>query len=275
MTVIGTMQGRLVEPENNTIQAFPRERWRDEFPRAAEAGLNSIEWIHDSYGYDFNPLLRAEGRAEMLQLSKQYGIAVRSVCADWFMEKPLVQSSGQERENRRNHLRDLLPMAREVGANRVVIPFVDNSSLRTTQDQHDAVAMLGGLVADARAAGVELHLETDLGPSGFADLLSALPEDLFFVNYDTGNSASLGYSPAEEFSAYGRRVGSVHIKDRRRGSSTVPLGTGDCDFSAVRSGLRQAGYTRDYILQAARGTPGDEVAWARQNRHFVLDWLKG
>ena len=34
------------------------------------------------------------------------------------------------------------------------------------------------------------------------------------VNYDSGNSASLGYDPTDEFAAYGERVGSVHIKDR-------------------------------------------------------------
>jgi hypothetical protein len=30
-------------------------------------------------------------------------------------------------------------------------------------------------------------------------------------------------------------------------------------------------YQGDFILQVARGASGDEVAWARQNRAFVLD----
>src|SRR5690606_25530749 len=107
MTIVGIMQGRLIEPENDMIQAFPRRRWRDEFPRAAEAGLSSMEWIHDTYGYDSNPILTAEGRAEMRRLSEQHGIAVRSVCADWFMENPLIQCSEEQRRVRREHLRDL------------------------------------------------------------------------------------------------------------------------------------------------------------------------
>ena len=37
----------------------------------------------------------------------------------------------------------------------------------------------------------------------------------FGVNYDTGNSASLGYDPSEEISVYGHRIINVHIKDRK------------------------------------------------------------
>jgi hexulose-6-phosphate isomerase len=117
---------------------------------------------------------------------------------------------------------------------------------------------------------IEFHLETSLAPSRFAELLSKLPDPRLKVNYDSGNSASLGYAPHEEFSAYGERVGSVHIKDRLLGASTVPLGTGDADFPALAEGLRKVAYKGDFILQVARGTAGDEVAWARQNRAFVL-----
>jgi hypothetical protein len=34
--------------------------------------------------------------------------------------------------------------------------------------------------------------------------------------------------------------------------------------------LGEVGYAGDYILQVARDVAGDEVAWARQNREFVL-----
>jgi len=32
-------------------------------------------------------------------------------------------------------------------------------------------------------------------------------------------------------------------------------------------------YSGDFILQVARGTPGDEVAWAQQNRAYVERYL--
>ena len=68
---------------------------------------------------------------------------------------------------------------------------------------------------------------------------------------------------------YGSRIGSVHVKDRVRGGTTVPLGTGDADFPAFFSGLAQLGYGGDVILQVARGESGREVEWAQQNAAFV------
>jgi len=50
------MQGRLVPPEAQRFQSFPRERWREEFAVAAAAGLDTIEWIYDAYGEDLNPI---------------------------------------------------------------------------------------------------------------------------------------------------------------------------------------------------------------------------
>jgi hexulose-6-phosphate isomerase len=90
------------------------------------------------------------------------------------------------------------------------------------------------------------------------------------VNYDSGNSAALGYLPDQEFGAYGNRIGSVHIKDRVQGGGTVPLGHGSTDFSAVFENLRRISYSGDFVLQTARGEPHQEVAWARANRAFVV-----
>ena len=53
---LGIMQGRLVPPEPERFQSFPRQRWREEFALAQAAGLETIEWIYDAYGEDVNPL---------------------------------------------------------------------------------------------------------------------------------------------------------------------------------------------------------------------------
>jgi L-ribulose-5-phosphate 3-epimerase len=93
------------------------------------------------------------------------------------------------------------------------------------------------------------------------------------VNYDSGNSASLGYDVAGELAAYGTRIGSIHIKDRIRGGGTVPLGAGDADLPALFSLLAGLQYQGDYVLQVARGADGSEVEWARQNRAFLVHQL--
>jgi hexulose-6-phosphate isomerase len=98
---------------------------------------------------------------------------------------------------------------------------------------------------------------------------------MLMANYDSGNSSSLGYQPTEEFAAYGNRVGSVHIKDRVKGGGPVPLGNGDANFQELFECLRKVNYNRDYILQVARETPGNEVTWLGKNRKILLGMLDG
>ena len=95
------------------------------------------------------------------------------------------------------------------------------------------------------------------------------------VNYDSGNSASLSYDPRAELEADGKRIGSVHIKDRILGGGTTLLGTGNANFPALFEGLRAIDYGGPWVLQAARGKPGDEVHQARQNREFLAEYLMG
>jgi hexulose-6-phosphate isomerase len=270
MSRIGMMQGRLLPPVDNRIQCFPREHWAKEFELAAQASLDCTEWIYDLYGVDVNPLATGDGIAQIKSLSSRYKVQVLSVCADYFMDKPLVCASQSELEERLKILVWLLHRGQLIGINRIILPFVDASRIDTDAEFDSVITILKRVLPVVVETGIEIHLETSLEPGQFADLLSKLPHPLVKANYDSGNSSSLGYAPREEFAAYGERIGSVHIKDRIRGGSTVPLGTGDADFQALADSLKTLGYTGDFILQVARGTSGDEVAWARQNREFVL-----
>ncbi len=267
------MQGRLVPPLGGRFQCFPRDGWAGEFAFAAAAGVDTIEWIYDEFGADVNPIANDDGIDAMQQLSDRHGVRVVSLCADVFMDRPLVRASQPQLEERIGVLIWLIDRARQVGIGRIVLPFVDISSIETDPEFEQVVDTILGVVPRAQEADVELHLETSLGPDRFAALLARLPPGVVKVNYDIGNSASLGYDPLEELAAYGDRVGSVHVKDRVRGGSTVPLGSGDADLPAVFDRLRELQYAGDYVLQVARGEPGDEVRWAQRNRELVQQYL--
>ena len=201
----------------------------------------------------------------MQSLSRAHGIGVESVCADWFMDFPLVRVDPAEAEIRWARLRWLIERCAEVNIKRIVLPFVDVSAIQSSVDGDDIVAGMRALSDLLSRLDVEIHLETSLGPEAFASLLSAIGHSHVKVNYDSGNSASLGFKPADEFDHYGRNVGSVHIKDRVLHGATVPLGEGDADFTALFSALETVGYRGDFILQVARGNEGDELEWARTN----------
>jgi hexulose-6-phosphate isomerase len=270
---IGIMQGRLL-PQNGPYQCFPVEGWDREFAAASEAGLACIEWIYDVGGASANPIATEEGLREVDRLSRAYQVSVRSVCADYFMDRTFLRCSDAEREERAETLRWLLGRCARLGVGRMVLPFVDQSRIETTEERMAVAALLSAVLPEAERSGVELHLETSLTPPEFERLLETVRHPLLGVTYDSGNSASLGYPVAEEWRRYGARIGSVHIKDRILGGGTVPLGTGNADFDELFSWIRKTRYDGDLILQAARQTPGEELSLARRNRRFVERYLE-
>jgi hexulose-6-phosphate isomerase len=274
------MQGRLSPPEGGRFQAFPREGWRQEIAGAKQAGLDYIEWIHDGYGEGAdasgnpaNPIFSESGLAEMDELKREHGIATPALCGDWFMEFPLIRCTAAEAKEREEHLHQLIPIARRIGAQRIVLPFVDNSRMKTDEEKQRVIEILERAIQVAVRHGVELHLEADFGPAEFAEFLRRLPHAALKVNWDSGNSSGLGYVATEEFGAYGNRIGSVHIKDRYRaaggGIETRPLGEGSADFDDVFRALRSIGYSGGLTLQVARGADNEEVPFIQKQLEFL------
>lgn len=270
---VGVMQGRLSPPEDGRFQSFPRESWREEFARAKASGLSYIEWIHDAYGASANPIFSEAGLAEFDALKREHGIETPALCGDWFMDFPLVRCSAEELKERERHLRELIPVAKRIGAKKMVLPFVDQSRMVSDEEKHTVLGVLRRVLPVAEEHGVELHLEADFGPAEFAAFLAEIEHPMVKVNWDSGNSSGLGFVATEEFAAYGQRVGSVHIKDRYRkpegGIETRPLGTGSADFDDVFRAIESVGYKGGLTLQVARGKDGDEVEFLKTQVEFL------
>jgi len=266
------MQGRLSPPVGKAIQAFPLSTWRNEFAAAQEVGLNHIEWIFDTED-SLNPIASDPGLAEIKDLSAQTGVKVNSLCADYFMSELLLGETPAQEETRAEKLRWLLAQCAKAGIRYIVLPFVDRSAIKTDADKGRLVALMLSLLPDLAHHGMEFHLETSLPPDAFASILEKIGSPLLKINYDTGNSASMGYDLDEEFAAYGDYIGSIHIKDRLCGGGTVSLGRGQVEFSKLRGGLEKINYERNFVLQVARGETGDEISWTNQNVAFLKKLL--
>jgi L-ribulose-5-phosphate 3-epimerase len=265
---LGVMEGRLLPKYRGRYQAHPVAYWQDEFPKAAELGLNCIEFILDYDDAEANPLLRPDGPAEILTLAERTGVKVYTVCADYFMEAPLHLEDDSAATHSQDVLRRLLRQGRKLGLTDIVIPCVDQSSMRDTSARDRFVLRIQAVLEDAEQAGINLSLETDLAPQPFADLLSRFDSRRVTVNYDIGNSAALGFDPAEELSCYGERISDIHIKDRLLGGGSVLLGTGDAQFERFFAALGALKYKGPFIMQAYRDDEGVQVF--RQQ----LDWVR-
>ncbi len=266
------MQGRLCDRIDGKIQAFPWRDWELEYPRAQELGLTLMEWTLDQDRLYENPLMTADGQARIRELSARHGVRVLSLTGDCFMQAPFYKVEGAAREALLADLRAILDASEHVGIRYVLIPLVDNGSLQTPE--HESALLEGVLPLRERlvGAGMKIVFESDFGPERLAKFIERLPRDAFGINYDIGNSAALGFSPAEEIGSYGRRIDNVHVKDRKLHGTTVSLGTGNADFPAAFGALRKAGYAGHFILQTARADDNDHARTLARYRDMTRAW---
>jgi L-ribulose-5-phosphate 3-epimerase UlaE len=262
------MQGRLLPKIDGRYQAHPIDKWQDEFLIASDLGLSFIEFILDFDHFESNPLMSSDRCAQIFDLSQKTGVLVKTICADYFMEAPLHSRNKSTASTSMKVLESLIFNASKIGVTDIVLPLVDQSSVSEPELRERFISMFKPIVKILDDANINICLETDLPPVEFAELIANLHSNKITVNYDIGNSASLGYSPADEFLMYGTRISDVHVKDRIFGGSSVPLGDGDADFHAVLRGLEQVNYTGPLIMQAYRDELGIDI-FTKQ-----LDWLR-
>lgn len=265
---LGVMQGRLLPKYQGRYQAHPPGYWREEFAKAAELGLDCIEFILDFNGAEVNPLLQPGGSDEILRATEETGVKVYTVCADYFMEAPLHHTSETVSSHSQSVLRRLLHSGKLLGLTDIVMPCVDQSSIYDSSAQERFVQRLRPLVDEAEVSQINLSLETDLAPQPFAELLARFGSPRVTVNYDTGNSAALGYDTAEELKCYGERISDIHIKDRVFGGGSVMLGNGDTQFERFFEALSFLDYQGPFIMQSYRDDEGVKVF---QNQ---LTWIR-
>ncbi len=268
---IGFMQGRLSPIINDRIQAFPFGSWQKEFEIASMNKFDLIEWTIDSVKFLENPLMSKDGRSEILKLCKQYRIQIPSVTCDYFMENPPWLS---DPNTLKQNIVEILTGMNKVGAKLLVIPLVDNASLEESRRLHETRIFFESIIEFLQILNIKIAFETDLGPSLLAEFIRDFDHRYFGINYDIGNSASLNYDPEKEFKSYGARILNVHIKDRKIGGKTLPLGQGDADFLTVFQKLRINNYHGNLILQTARAPDKNHVEWLIEFRKFTEKFWK-
>jgi hexulose-6-phosphate isomerase len=269
---IGFMQGRLSPQVDGKIQAFPWHHWRDELALAEAAGFGLMEWTLDTERLYENPLMTPAGRAEIARLQSRHGVAIESLTGDFFMQAPFHKSSGAARERGLRDLSAVCESCAALGIRMLVIPLVDGGRIESPEQEADVIRTLGALAPQLERLSVSIVFESDYAPRALAAFMGKLPP-AYGINYDIGNSASLGYDPVEEIGALGARIRNVHVKDRVRGGTTVPLGTGNADFAAAFGALRRARYGGNYILQTARAADGDHRGALERYRGMTERWI--
>jgi L-ribulose-5-phosphate 3-epimerase len=275
--LIGIMQGRLSPPVPFRMQAFPTGAWQEEFERARVCGLDAIEWLFeadDGRGHSFleNPLWSEAGRAEICSKVDETSVLIKTCCADYFMPHPFFRVTEAERLESIAVLNRLIVNAAQVGVQSILLPVLEISEIRTADEKALLLQSLRGPLHLAEQKKISLGLETELPADQYLALVEDAHSPALGVYYDTGNNAAQGHDIAADANLLASRLVGIHVKDRKRGGSSVLLGQGDADFQGFFKVVKEAGYIGPVIIQAAFGT--NYLETARRHRQFVEDCLK-
>jgi L-ribulose-5-phosphate 3-epimerase len=270
---IGFMQGRLSPLIDGRIQAFPWGNWKEEFPAAQRINIHLMEWTLDQERLYENPLLTEVGQEEIRALCKNHALSIPSLTADCFMQVPLWKTAGKQRIALERDFLEIAKGCAAVGIFKMVVPLVDNGRLEDMEQENTLIDFLSAHVKFIASHNLKVIFESDFAPAELSRFISRLDPTLFGINYDIGNSAALGFNPAEEIAAYGTYVENVHVKDRKLGGTTVPLGTGNADFETVFAALAKVGFNGNFILQTARAIDEDHARALSSYRDMTVGWL--
>ena len=174
----------------------------------------------------------------------------------------------------KNLLKDFIDVCRAaslVGIKYIVVPLVDNGSIDNKSQEDKLISFLKKNENIFLDLDISIIFESDKNHNDLLNFIEKLRPDIFGINYDIGNSASLGFNPELELNSYGKRVYNVHIKDRILKGTTVPLGEGNADFKKVFETLIKINYRGNFILQTARAKDNDHIGLVNKYKKKVID----
>lgn len=269
MHKIGFMQGRLTPIENGRIQSFPWTNWENEIEQAAAEDFRMMEWTLDQDRLYTNPLMTVEGQNRVRALQEKWNYQIPSLTGDCFMQAPFYKVTGAQSEELKKDFANIRNACERLGIEYIVMPLVDNGRMENRQQEDALVEHLLEIQPLLKAKNQKVVFECDYAPTEYKRFIDRLPAAHFGVNYDIGNSASLDIPAPAEFSLYGDRVLNVHIKDRVKGGTTVPLGEGHADFHSVFTELKKIKYKGNFILQTARAKDEQHMMVLKKYRTFT------
>jgi hexulose-6-phosphate isomerase len=268
---IGFIQGRLSSITNNRIQQFPWDTWQNEFSIASKYDINLIEWTIDTFKFYLNPLINLNQWEEINTIARKNNILIPSVTCDYFMENPPWKS---DIDLIKKGIIAIFQGMKNISAKILVVPLVDNSSLLDSSNADTVKNLFINLIPEMIQNNIQIAFECDLNPEELLHFISEFDKNYFGVNYDIGNSASLGFDPNKEFEAYGSRITNVHVKDRKINGPTIPLGEGDADFLRIFGLLHEVNYQGNLILQTARSKEGKDAEVLVKYKKLVEGWWR-
>jgi L-ribulose-5-phosphate 3-epimerase len=271
---IGFMQGRLVDSEKkNAIQYFPSKNWKKEIKIAIENNFNLMEWTINIENIKKNFLADSIIDKRKLNFLTKNNFKIESVTCDYFMQKPYFKKKYEKAKyNIIRITKNLIKNCEKLKIKYIVIPLVDNSSITDSLEEKKAISELKKYEKYLKKTNI--LFEIDYPPKRVLKFIKKFNPYKFGINYDTGNSASLGHEIKDE-TEYFQYVKNIHIKDRTFRGGSVRLGKGDFDFNFFFHTLNKKKflYKGNFILQTARSKNNQHLKELKKNFNYLKKFL--
>ena len=138
------------------------------------------------------------------------------------MQKPFFKYKEKNTKNIINNLIKIIINAEKVGIKYIVLPLVDNGSIRSDKQEKLLILEIKKILKVIKN-NTKILFETDYSPNKIVKLMKKFHSKKVGINYDTGNSAGLGYKFNQE-KKYFKYVHNIHIKDKIYRDKSVRLG---------------------------------------------------
>ena len=270
--MIGIMQGRLSKQRSQLIQEFPWETWQNEFSLAKELGLGLIEWTVDYSRMYENPIFLDKMKLKINSLVRLSNIQIQSITLDNYVSAPLHKVNPKTKQiSSIETLYWIIDQVFKTDVKILIIPIVAENggeNLKSLTELKNKMSLAQSYLSKKN---LQIALELELPLEKIESLCKSFKNfDNIGFNFDIGNSASLKNDPTDEINIYGDKLFNIHIKDRLINGKTVPLGQGNANFGKVFKELKKIGYSKNYVLQAARVAEQDESITVKQYLDFCL-----
>ena len=206
--MIGIMQGRLSPMVAGKIQAFPEKHWKAEFFTAQALGFDMIEWTLDRQNIMQNPFLI--DHQSILAIKDMSGVNLKSLTYDAAMQAPLVLD-GNIQNTEVEVLSRVLQACQKLNVKYLIFPLVDQSSIKDYNDYCEYIKLFTYIDEKLLGDKIRIAIESDFEPKRINQFMKDIGSNNIGINYDTGNSASLGYDFEEEMLEYSAFILNIHI----------------------------------------------------------------
>jgi sugar phosphate isomerase/epimerase len=243
------------------------------FYEAQKLGFDGLEFdLARDYKHDV--LWTREGRQSLLDMAKETGVDVASVCLGAMWAQTFASDDNGERERAHEVVTEASRFTPELGTHVILVPIVGVEGQENEVGIQRWVSGLRDCAPVAEQTGAILALE-NVGRSparsapSILNIIEQVGSPAVKAYYDVGNGTSFGYDANEELRLLGKNVAQVHIK----GARSAQLWENTLDMAQVARTLKQIGYD-GYLVFETQATE-DPLEGAGRNLKLLKEAIRG